>query len=256
MKIEELINKEYLGDCLELMKMIPDKSIDLIFTDLPYGVTQSKTDIVIPFVPLWEQYNRIIKDKGCILLFAQSVFFIDLVNSNRKMFKYEIIWDKVLTSTGLNAKIQPLRRHEQICVFRKQRGTYNPQMKEGIPLHSKGHSYMNKIPKNQNYGKVVPTEDTRKGTTEKYPVTIWRYQKPHPSICRHKTEKPVALLEEGLMTYSNPGEIVLDSCCGCGSLGEAAMNTGRNYILMENDPVEFEKMQNNIRLHKAKLNLI
>lgn len=135
------------GNCLELMKNIPDKSIDMICVDLPYELTQNKKDIRIPFEPLWEQYNRIIKDDGCIALFAQGLFYVDLVNSNRKMFRYDLVWDKVLTSGFLNAKRMPLRQHEQIAIFYKKLPTYNPQFTKGKPLHSKGTSYKTKEPK-------------------------------------------------------------------------------------------------------------
>ena len=133
--IEE--NKIYNEDCLKGMKRIPDKSVDLILTDLPYGVTTNKYDKKIPLKDLWEEYNRIIKDNGCILLFAQGKFFIELVNSNIKMFRYDLIWDKVLSSGFLNANRLPLRRHEQIAVFYKKLPTYNPQMSIGEPLHSR-----------------------------------------------------------------------------------------------------------------------
>lgn len=129
------------GDCLELMKEIPDKSVDMILCDLPYGVTQNKKDIALPFDKLWQQYNRIVKDNGCIALFGQGLFFIDLVNSNRKIYRYDLVWDKVLTSGFLNAKRMPLRQHEQIAIFYKKQPTYNPQFTIGKPLHSKGISY-------------------------------------------------------------------------------------------------------------------
>lgn len=132
------------GDCLELMKDISDKSIDMILCDLPYGKTQNKDDITLPFSKLWEHYKRIIKDNGCIALFGQGTFYVDLVNSNRKWFRYELIWDKVLTSGFLNAKRMPLRQHEQIAVFYKNKPTYNPQFSTGKPLHGKGSAYLTK----------------------------------------------------------------------------------------------------------------
>ena len=134
----------YKGNCLEIMTKIPNKSVDMICCDLPYGTTQNKLDIVIPFEPLWEQYERIIKDDGCIALFAQGLFYVDLVNSNRKLFRYDLVWDKVLVSGFLNAKRMPLRQHEQIAIFYKKLPLYNPQFTQGKPLHSKGINYMNK----------------------------------------------------------------------------------------------------------------
>ena len=139
MKVNDIIDL-YNGDCLEVMKGIKSKSVDMILCDLPYGVTQHKSDIVIPFDALWTQYKRIIKPNGAILLFGQGLFYIDLVNSNRKMYRYDFVWDKQLKSGFLNAKRMPLRQHEQIAVFYNKLPTYNPQFVEGKPLHSKGHA--------------------------------------------------------------------------------------------------------------------
>ena len=177
------------GDCLELMKDIPDKSVNMILCDLPYGKTQNEKDICLPLDKLWEQYNRIIIDNGCIALFGQGTFYVDLVNSNRKMFRYDLVWNKELTSGFLNAKRMPLRQHEQIAIFYKKLPTYNPQFTKGKPLHSKGTSYKNKEHKNQNYGEFQMTDDSRAGNTEKYPTSILNFSKPHPSIAKHRTEK-------------------------------------------------------------------
>ena len=234
------INTLYNEDCLYGMNKIEDKSIDMILTDLPYGKTQNKDDIPLPFEPLWKQYERVIKDNGAICLFGQGLFYVDLVNSNRKLFRYDIVWDKCLTSGFLNAKKMPLRRHEQIAVFYKKLPTYNPQYTTGEPLHSKGASYKNKIPKNQNYGEFKNTDDTRKGSTEKYPTSIIRFSKPHPSIAMHRTEKAISMLEWLIKTYTNPGEIVLDSCAGSCTTAIAALNTGRNFICFEKNKDIFE----------------
>ena len=223
------------GDCLELMKQVPDKSIDLILCDLPYGTTQNKWDTVIPFDKLWTQYNRIIKDNGAILLFAQGKFYVNLVSSNMKMFRYDLVWDKELVSGFLNAKRMPLRRHEQVAVFYKHLPTYNPQFTQGKPLHSKGTAYKEKELTNNNYGDFSTTDDNRAGSTEKYPTSIMKFQKPHPSVCVHPTEKPVALLEYLVKTYTNEGDTVLDNCMGSGSTGVACQNTNREFIGMELD---------------------
>ena len=223
------------GDCLEVMKQIPNESIDMICCDLPYGTTQNKDDIIIPFKPLWNEYERIIKENGCIALFAQGLFYVDLVNSNRKLFRYDLVWDKVLTSGFLNAKRMPLRQHEQIAIFYKKLPTYNPQFTEGKPLHGKGKSYMNKELKNQNYGQFHATEDLRKGSTEKYPTSILRFPKPHPSVAKHRTEKSIECLEWLIKTYTNEGNIVLDNCMGAGSCGIACKNTNRDFIGIELD---------------------
>ena len=215
------------------MKTIPDKSINMILCDLPYGVTQNKLDIVIPLDRLWKQYERIIKDNGAIVLFAQGVFYIDLVNSNRKLFRYDLVWDKQLTSGFLNAKRMPLRQHEQIAVFYKKLPTYNPQFKEGKPLHSKGTSYKDKEHKNQNYGEFKMTDDNRAGSTQKYPTSILSFAKPHPSIAMHRTEKSIPLLEYLIKTYTNESETILDNCMGSGTTGVACVNTNRNFIGIE-----------------------
>ena len=223
------------GNCLELMKDIPDKSIDLILCDLPYGTTRNSWDEVIPFDKLWAQYNRIIKDNGAILLFAQGKFYVNLVSSNMKMFRYDLVWDKELVSGFLNAKRMPLRRHEQVAVFSKHLPTYNPQFTQGKPLHSKGTSYKEKELTNNNYGDFKATDDDRAGSTEKYPTSIMKFQKPHPSVCVHPTEKPVALLEYLVKTYTNERDVVLDNCMGSGSTGVACQNTNREFIGMELD---------------------
>lgn len=235
----KLIIKLLQGDCLELMKDIPDKSIDMILCDLPYGVTSNKKDITIPFDKLWKRYERIIKDNGAILLFGQGAFYVDLVNSNRKLFRYDLVWDKQLISGFLNAKRMPLRQHEQIAVFYKKLPTYNPQFTQGKPLHSKGVSYKNKEHTNQNYGEFHMTDDSRAGSTEKYPTSILSFSKPHPSIAKHRTEKPVELLEYLIKTYTNEGEIVVDNCMGSGSTGVACINTNRNFIGIELDEKYF-----------------
>lgn len=228
------------GDCLQLMKKISDKSIDMILCDLPYNVTQNKKDISLPFDLLWKEYKRIIKDNGVISLFGQGIFYVDLVNSNRKMFRYDLIWDKVLVTGFLNAKRMPLRSHEQIAIFYKKLPQYFPQLKDGLPLHSKGKEYVNKKSKNSNYGKFENTDDSRRGETKKYPKSIWKYPKPHPSISKHSTEKSIPLLEELIKTYTKINDTVLDNCMGSGTTGLACLRTNRNFIGMDDDEYYFE----------------
>lgn len=232
--------KLYKGDCLELMKDMPDKSIDMILCDLPYGVTNNRKDVVLPFNKLWKQYERIIKDNGAIVLFSQGIFYIDLVNSNRKLFRYDLVWNKVLTSGFLNAKRMPLRQHEQIAVFYKKLPTYNPQFTKGKPLHSKGINYKNKEHINNNYGDFKQLDDTRKGSTDKYPTSILEFQKVHPSKAIHPTEKSIELLEYLIKTYTNENETVLDNCMGSGSTGVACKRTNRNFVGIELDDNYFE----------------
>lgn len=236
-----------LGDCLELMKNISNKSIDMIICDLPYGKTQNKDDKPLQFDLLWEQYKRIIKDNGCIALFGQGTFYVDLVNSNRKWFRYDLVWDKVLTSGFLNAKKMPLRQHEQIAIFYKNLPIYNPQFMQGKPLHSKGINFINKKPKNQNYGEFKNLNDLRKGCTDKYPTSILKFNKPHPSVAKHRTEKPVKLLEYLIKTYTNEKDLVIDNCMGSGSTGVACVNTNRSFIGMELDKNYFNIANKRIR---------
>lgn len=239
-------SKVIQGDCLDKLKLIPDNYIDFICTDLPYGVTSNKLDIKIPFEPLWEQYWRVLKPNGAIALYAQGLFYIDLVTSNRKNFRYDLVWNKKLVTGFLNSKKQPLRQHEQIALFYKKQPTYNPQMTQGKPLHSKGKSYLKKEPKNQNYNNIKNTDDNRAGETKKYPTSIITFQKPHPSKSLHKTEKSVECNEWLIKTYSNEGDIILDSTSGSGSLGEACINTNRDFIIIEKNEDDFSVGKNRV----------
>lgn len=223
------------GDCLEVMKEIDAKSIDLILCDLPYGATQNKWDVVIPPVPLWEQYERIIKPNGAILLFGQDKFTATMMLSNPKLHRYNIIWDKVLKSGFLNAKKMPLREHEDIMVFYKSPPPYNPQMVKGEKNHSKGRAVGKQaedIHSNRSYGNYTLVQSS--DSDMKYPASIWSFPKPHPSIALHATEKPVDLLRYIIRTYTNPGALVLDNCCGTGATLIAAKLEGRQYIGIDN----------------------
>ena len=223
------------GDCLELMKEIPDGSIDLILCDLPYGKTQCRWDSVIPFEPLWEEYNRIIKQNGAIALFGTEPFASHLRLSNLKNYKYDWVWDKVKGTGFLNAKKQPLRNHEVICVFYKKQCIYNPQK-------TKGH-----VRKNACKGLHLQTEvygtmavETVYDSTERYPRSIQIFSTDTQKSSLHPTQKPVALLEYLIKTYTNPGETVLDNCMGSGSTGVACVNTGRNFIGYELEQKYFD----------------
>ena len=242
----------YNDDCFNTFSKIEDKSIDFILCDLPYGVTQNKKDIALPLGKLWFQYERIIKDSGCIALFCQGKFFIDLVNSNRKLFRYDLVWDKSLVSGFLNANRMPLRQHEQIAIFYKKQPTYNPQFHIGNPLHSKGKSVFDKEITNNNYGQFKVIDDSRAGSVEKYPTSILRFSKTHPSCCKHPTEKPVDLLAWLIKTYTNEGDTVLDNCMGSGSTGVACVKTSRNFIGMEIDEEYFSVAKNRIDEERGK----
>lgn len=236
------------GDCLLEFLKLKENSVDLIIADLPYSKTRNKWDKVIPFNKMWNEINRIAKDNAAIIFFAQGSFYIDLVNSNRKYFRYDIIWNKVLSSGHLNAGRMPLRTHEQIAVFYRKLPTYNPQFTEGSPLHSVGKKANVTIrngKENNNYGTFIHT-DKRKGSTEKYPTSIISFQKPHPSLGLHPTAKPVELLEWIIKTYSNENDTVLDFCMGSGSTGVACVNTGRNFIGIEIEKDYFLKAKNRI----------
>ncbi len=232
------LNRIYNEDCLEGMKRIPDASVDCIICDLPYEVLHKNNphaqwDRIIPFEPLWEQYERVIKKNGAIVLFSQGMFTAKLMMSNPKLWRYNLVWDKVLVSGFLHSKKMPLRCHEDICVFYKKTPTYNPQMTEGKPLHGRGRSYKNKDLTNNCYGNLSATEDVRKGCTGKYPTSILRFKKTHPSLTVHPTQKSVELFEWLIKTYTNEGETILDNCMGSGTTAVAAIQTNRNFIGFE-----------------------
>ena len=237
------------------MQRIADKSVDMILCDLPYetlnkGNKSTEWDRLIPFDPLWEQYNRIIKDNGAIVLFAQGMFTAQLMLSNPKIWRYNLVWDKVLISGFLNANRMPLRNHEDICVFYKKPPTYNPQMHQGKPQHSMGTAYKEKNSrKNSCYGNFENRDDMKVGNMEKYPTSILSFPKPHPSVSIHPTQKPVALLEYLIKTYTNEGETVLDNTMGSGSTGVACVNTDRNFIGIELDNEYFKTAS--VRIEKA-----
>lgn len=243
------------GDCLELMKNIPDKSIDMILCDLPYGVLNKKNpnakwDSVIPFPKLWAEYERISKDNAAIVLFASGMFTSELMQSNKKLWKYNLVWKKGNRPTGfLNAKKQPLRIHEDICVFFKKQPTYNPQFTVGDKIHSRGGAGngSDKNGRNGCYGEFKSTPAIK--TNLKYPLTIIDISKEHPQKY-HSTQKPVALCEYLIKTYTNEGETVLDNCMGSGSTGVACVNTNRDFIGIELDKHYFDIAQQ--RMHEAK----
>ena len=224
------------------MKDIPDKSIDMILCDLPYGTTRCKWDSVIPFEPLWKQYSRIIKDNGAICLFSQMPFTAALVMSNLKMFRYEWIAEKSMATGFLNAKHMPLKCHENICVFYKKLPTYNPQMTKGKPYNIKrrdcGAQYL---------GNFDNIETKNEGT--RYPRDVLKdLWKPYCSgKMLHPTQKPVPLLEYLIKTYTNKGETVFDNCMGSGSTGVACVNTSRNFIGIELDEKYFKIAERRIK---------
>lgn len=232
------LNEIYNIDCITGMQLIDDKSIDMIFVDLPYGVTaNNKWDSVIPFKPMWEQFERIIKDNGSILLFGQDKFSAKLMLSNEKLHRYNIIWQKTTPTGFLNSNRMPLRSHEDIMVFYKSLPTYNPQK-------TKGH--IRKISKAEHKRNSVKTTDYREhglttyDSTERFPTSVWTFSTDKQKCAIHPTQKPVELCRYAIRTYTNQGDLILDCCCGSGTIPLAAMLEGRNYIGMDNGVCEKE----------------
>lgn len=223
------------GDCLELMKDIPDGSVDMVLADLPYGTTACKWDACIPFEPLWEQYRRIAKPGGAIVLFGSEPFSTALRHSNIKEFRYDWIWEKEQGANFMLCKYQPYKVHEVISVFCRERPIYNPQMEPGTPYKSSRGGTSG-----DTTGNVGKKQTVNSGT--RYPRSVLRFHtekargKPH---C-HPTQKPVAMLEYLIRTYTNEGETVLDNVMGSGSTGVACVKTGRSFIGMELDSGYFE----------------
>ena len=214
-------------DCLEGMKEIDDGSVDMILCDLPYGTTQNKWDSVIDLDKLWKQYKRVIKQNGAIILTAQSPFDKILGSSNLVMLKYEWIWEKEAGTGFLNAKKSPLKSHENILVFYNKQPVYNPQMEKGIAYVCK------KGGGTTNYNKDSKDNIVTTNKGERYPKTVLRFNRDKNKV--HPTQKPVALFEYLIKTYTNEGDLVLDNCIGSGTTAVAALNTKRNFIGFELD---------------------
>lgn len=226
------INKVYFGDCLKIMDLIASKSVDMICADLPYGKTKNRWDSVIDLNKLWTQYNRIIKDDGVIALFGQDKFSARLMLSNEKMHRYNIIWEKTTPTGFLNAKKMPLRSHEDILIFYKKPGTYNPQKTTGHVR--KISSALHKINSKEttNYGKYgLCGYDS----TERYPKSVWKFNSDKQKSALHPTQKPIGLIEELIKTYSNEGDLILDNVSGSGTTGLACKHLNRKFILIDND---------------------
>lgn len=218
------------GNCLKLMEDVPSKSVDMILCDLPYGTTTCKWDTILPFDLLWGHYNRIIKDNGAIALFGSEPFATELRHSNIKMFRYDWVWRKPKGSGFYNAKKMPLKNHEIISIFYKRLPTYNPQMSKGKPYVCK-QGYVGEYLSSTGNTIVTVNNGTR------YPVTVQNF---NMEVGLHPTQKPVALLEYLIKTYTNEGDTVLDNCMGSGSTGVACVNTNRNFIGFELDDTYFK----------------
>lgn len=227
-------------DCLEGMKRIPDGSVDFILTDLPYGTTDCYFDVRIPFEPMWEQFKRVTKRNAAIALFSQMPFGAELIMSNRKMFRYEWIWEKNQGMGFFNANKMPLRAHENILIFYRALPTYNPQKKRGKPYVRQHKDYPGGVYQPQKRQPTINDGDRFPRDVQKFSAAIV-YGK-----TQHLTQKPVDLLEYLIRTYTDEGETVLDATMGSGSTGVAAMNTGRNFIGFELEKKFFDIAQKRI----------
>jgi len=245
------------------MCLIDDKSIDMIFCDLPYGTTQAKWDSIIPLNILWEQYNRIIKDNGAIILFGTQPFTSLLIMSNIKMFKYCWVWDKNKPTNFLNAKKQPLRSTEDICVFYNKQPTYNPQLRDKEKKNIRNTKYEN-VSYSELYGKTIENWGYNQGREipidKSYPINLIRFiNMGNNNVKRlHPTQKPLELIEYLIKTYTNEGNLILDNCCGSGSTLVGAINLNRNYIGFELDKKYYNianNRLNNIKLVRERINM-
>ena len=235
------------GDCLELMKDIPDKSIDAIIADLPYGTTACKWDSVLPLDKLWREYNRIIKPKGAIVLTASQPFTTTLIGSNRKNFAFAWVWDKKFGANFVQAKRQPIKTHEDILIFTNggMQPNYYPQMiKRDKPIKKGGNKQSEAIPIARTKNSKIFGE-SGKVYNEKYPTSIIQFDV-RKGRGLHPTQKPIALMEYLIKTYTNEGEVVLDNTMGSGTTGVACVNTNRNFIGMELDDKYFEIAKNRV----------
>lgn len=243
--------KLYNGDCLEVMKEIKSKSIDMILCDLPYQITSCKWDIQIPFEPLWEQYNRIIKDNGAIVLFGSEPFSSKLRMSNLKMYKYDLIWEKERPTNIFTIKHQFGKVHENISVFYKKLPTYNPQMENSLQPNN------NDKRKNKSQSGKMNSIETQQNTISKisdeynpklrYPRDVLKFSRGTKKGTYHPTQKPVSLLEYLIKTYTNEGDVVLDNCMGSGSTGVACKKIKRKFIGIEIDKKYFKIAKERIK---------
>jgi len=241
------LNKIYFEDCLKGMQQISDQSINMILCDLPYGSTSCKWDIIIPFKDLWKQYNRIIKENGTVALFGSQPFSSFAIQSNLKMFKYEIIWEKGKGAGFFHANYQPLKAHENILIFSKGNSTYsingnfmtyNPQMTNGksIIRPVKGKKLVGMLAEKAP-NSIVKSSKNYDGS-KRFPISVIKFSQDFEKL--HPTQKPILLCEWLIKTYSNEDELILDNCMGSGTTAIASMNTKRNFIGFENDPKYYE----------------
>jgi site-specific DNA-methyltransferase (adenine-specific) len=229
-----------LGDCLERMKEIPDGSVDMILADPPYGTTACKWDGIIPFEPMWEQLKRIIKPNGAIVMTASQPFTTALIASNLKEFRYCWVWEKTLFTNFAQVKKQPAKRHEDICVFYQKQPTYNPQMGQGKPYTDK-----ERVRSMGVTGDALPSKKAITNTGTRYPSSVQKFSNGNNGSV-HPTQKPVALMEYLIKTYTQEGETVLDFVMGSGTTGVAAKKLNRKFIGIEKDETYFKIAQERI----------
>ncbi len=249
--VNTVLNCDCLGE--GGMPLIPDKSIDMILCDLPYGSTACSWDTILPFDKLWEQYNRIIKDNGAIVLTASQPFTSALVMSNPKMFKYEWIWYKNMTSGFALVKKQPLRNHENILIFYKKQCTYNPIKEErDMSVKSKSrmkYKFTTESGINEQQNGIKKIQYIPEDENMSYPKSVKKFNGVNSHHRFHPTQKPVALFEYLIKTYTNEGDVVLDNCAGSGTTAIACLNTKRNYILMEKEQKYYDIINDRIKQH-------
>lgn len=246
------LNNVYLGDCLEVMKEIDDKSIDMILCDLPYGITAAKWDSEIDLELLWKEYKRVVIERGAVVLFAAQPFTSKLVCSNISNFKYSWVWEKSKASNFLLARKQPLRAHEDILVFCDQSPRYFPQKTKGKPYKGEGRS---KKGSNTVLVNSVPNPTYRNDNKgDRFPRSVQYFKTAESEGCYHPTQKPLELCEYFIKTYTNEGDLVLDNCCGSGTTGIAAINLNRNFILIEKDAEYYKVASNRLLEHMTKGN--
>lgn len=225
------LNTVHQGDCIELMQSIEDKSVDMVLCDLPYGSTNCKWDVVIPFADLWAAYDRVVKDTGSILLFGSGLFFCELCLSNHRGYRYDLVWEKERPTNIFFMKKQFGKVHEKIAVFYKRQPTYNPVMEDRkFRTVGVGDLKESKTHKDQSY-KYSKTYDK----TKVYPRSVIRINRDTLKGALHPTQKPLALCEYLIRTFTNPGDVVLDNCAGSGTTALACKNLGRDFIAIEKE---------------------
>lgn len=249
MMLENMNMKENLilnDDCLNYMKNIKDKSIDMVCCDLPYGKTKNKWDSILDLKELWSEYKRIVKDNGNIILFGMGSFSAKLILSNEDMYKYSLVWEKTTPTGHLNAKKQPLRIHEDILVYYNKGGGYNPQKTTGHTRKIITANHKRNSIKTSNYN---DHKLTGYDSTERYPTSVLKFPTDRQKSALHPTQKPVALIEYLIKMYSNENDLILDNCAGSFTTSIACLNTNRNYICIEKDEKYFNIGKNRIQKH-------